>query len=188
MTNLNVDKNNNIVEKKDVKYSNFDIKLAIQKMILENDYIILKCEKSGPLINLVIIDSKKEKISLHILFKNITHSGWRKKPHIKRIQVTNLKDTHNYLFEKESHSHLMYLGYYNFDNNPIFVVWDPERYTNHNTNRSCYVILDTLKRGYDIGYLETVNSNQKLWVFESGFFKQFIRNYTKYLIDEEKNR
>ncbi len=182
MINLNIDKNNTIVQTKDKKHSNFDITLAIQKMIVQNDFVILKYEKLSPLIKLIIKDSKNKTISLNILYKNITHSGWRDKPHIKRIQVTNLKYTHSYLFEKDSpSSFLIYLGYYNFDSNPIFVVWDPERYTKHATNRSCYVLIETLQRGYDLSYLSTINSNQKLWVFKSSHFKQFVTDYADYI-------
>ena len=75
------------------------------------------------------------------------------------------------------------LGYYNFDNNPIMVAWDPYRYLKHNTLRSCYVTIDTLKRGYERGFYEGVVSSQKLWVFKGEYFDTFIQKYIEYVTE-----
>ena len=59
--------------------------------------------------------------------------------------------------------------------------WDAYRYLEHNTVRSCYVTVDSLKRGYIKKYYEGVDSGQKLWIFEGLYSKQFFNDYLLYL-------
>lgn len=114
------------------------------------------------------------------LLKNITGAGWKEKPKIKRVQVSNIKKS--LLINCNQNAFNLIMGYYNFDDNPIIVCWDAYRYLNHNTIRSCYVSLDSLKVGYMRGFYEGVDSSQKLWVFKGEHFYEFFRSYIDYNI------
>ena len=116
------------------------------------------------------------------LLKNITGAGWENKPKIKRVQVSNIKNI-NYdgLYISCKNAFNMIIGYYNYDNNPIFVAWDAYRYLNHNTIRSCYVTVDSLRVGYIKRYYEGVDSAQKIWIFDAEHIKDFMISYTKYV-------
>jgi len=81
---------------------------------------------------------------------------------------------------------LLLLGYYEYDDNPIWVVWDIYRYTKHNTVRSCYITVDNLLRGYKNKYLETVDSSQKIWIFTQDKFTLFLDEYNKYNIRRKR--
>ena len=127
-----------------------------------------------------IIKIQKDEIIYEViaLIKNITGAGWRDKPWIKRVQVSNIATREISLNDRKFN---LIFGVYSFDDNPLFVCWDPYRYLNHVTQRSCYVSITTLQRGYEKEYYEGVDSSQKVWVFKGNNFDKFISNYIKYL-------
>lgn len=181
MKNLNIDRNNNFIIADDKKYMRNDLikntiaeftKSGLKNIKLEfNDkQFFLKCNFEG------------KYLSFDMFLKNITGAGWKDKINMKRCQVSNIKNTNpeKTIIIKDNHYNLI-IGYYNFDNNPIFVAWDPYRYLNHKTIRSCYVTVDALKRGYEKKYYECVVSSQKCWIFLGEKFKEFIDNYTSYV-------
>lgn len=181
MKYLNVDKNNNFVASDDKKYTRADL---IKNTIFE-------ITKSG--VKNVTLDYKnrqfflefdvnEKKLSFDMFLKNITGAGWKDKLNIKRCQVSNIKNTapNKTVIVKDNHYNLV-LGYYNFDDNPILVAWDPYRYLHHKTLRSCYVTVDALKRGYEKKYYECVVSSQKCWIFLGEKFKEFIEKYITYI-------
>ena len=125
-----------------------------------------------------------EKYSFVSFLKNITGAGWENKPKIKRVQVSNVKNLDsNRLYVSCEKEFNMIIGYYNYDNNPIFVAWDAYRYLNHNTIRSCYVTVDSLKVGYIKRYYEGVDSAQKIWIFDQEHLKEYIINYINYIVE-----
>ncbi len=181
MINLNIDKNKKIVEAKDKKHPTNKLKLCFQKMIVENGFLIKSFQTKGSIFSIVFLRQDK-KYTIHSVLKNITHAGWKNKPEIKRIQVTNLwTNKPNFIQVNEKNEFLIYFGYYDFDNNPLIVAWDSERYSGHKTNRSCYVNLDTLLWAYNENYVSTVNSSQKVWVFKPEKFKKFLDEYEEYI-------
>ena len=113
--------------------------------------------------------------SCYVYLKNITGAGWVNKPEIKRVQITN--PSHDLNLQDNAQSLVLILGYYNYDENPIWVAWDTQRYLHHQTLRSCYVIVNNLKRGYECNYLEAVDSSQKIWLFKKEHIKRFLMNY-----------
>ena len=103
------------------------------------------------------------------------------KKNIKRAQVSNIKvvSPDDYVPTSNNRTVLI-LGYYNFDDNPIMVAWDAYRYIKHNTMRSTYVSVDNLIRGYEDGYTVTTDSSQKVWIFVSKYFENFLTDYIAY--------
>ncbi len=112
-----------------------------------------------------IIESESEYIEIVLYLANITNAGWEDRPHKKRAQVTNVKEL-NLKFSRYSNMSRMslILGYYNFEK-PIFVSWDARKYQRHKSNRSCYVDVEDLLRGYQLGYVELIRSKNPIQVF-----------------------
>lgn len=186
MSILNIDKRLNIVEGLDKKYKPRELSLYFVEMLSENGYKIVEFNDKGA-IKYLKASINGQKIEIYFLIRNIVHSGWKEKPHIKRIQVQNFSINNPELFKPlNNSSFFFFVGYYNFDGNPLFVYWDPGRYTHHITNRSCYVYLNTLVEAYKKGYIETVNMNKRVWVLTSENFNLFLNNY-KSVIDINKN-
>lgn len=128
------------------------------------------------------LENNGQVIQFTMFLKNITGAGWKEKPNFKRCQVLNLKNESPQLVSIiPNKCYNLILGVYCFDENPIFVSWDPYRYLNHKTIRSCYVTVDTLKRGYEKKIYEGVVSSQKLWVFKGEKFGEFLNGYIKYI-------
>ena len=180
MLYLNVTKNNEFVMSEDKKYDrNSLITLTIKELeksdvtnvsiAFRNKRFFLKFE----------LDNQEYLFDMFL--KNITGAGWEDKPEIKRCQVSNAKNDDIDIEIIEHKKYNLILGYYCFDENPILVAWDPYRYMNHNTIRSCYVTVDTLKRGYEKGFYEGVVSSQKLWVFKGECFVKFVNRYIEYI-------
>lgn len=184
MEYFNIKNDLSLVLSEDVKYTH--------KQLVEN----LKLEMSKSDINLTqlikisnsqldaIIDIDGKKYSFITLLKNITGAGWKDKPKIKRVQVSNITDD---CYVKDSNAVFnLIIGYYNYDNNPIIVCWDAYRYLNHKTLRSCYVSVDSLKLGYLKGYYDGVDSSQKIWIFKGEYFKKFLESYIEYSLSVKR--
>ena len=182
MKYTNIKSDLSTILEEDVIYSKGQLFDAFESFIKDSGYRVEKWINTNQApYELLVVDEKDTMTHLIIYLKNITGAGWASKPDIKRVQVTNIRvaSPDNYVSTTASQS-MIILGYYNFDNNPIMVAWDAYRYVKHKTNRSCYVNIDTLKRGYQQGYLISTNSSQKVWLFDSYHFSKFLEDYISY--------
>ena len=182
MLYLNVKKNNDFIMSEDVKYSRDELISRTMKELKKSGVEGINLDYNSKLFELKFIHQGTQ-IVFALFLKNITGAGWKEKPDIKRCQVQNPKNENIDLEIIVNKKYNLILGYYCFDDNPILVAWDPYRYINHNTIRSCYVTVDTLKRGYEKGFYEGVVSSQKLWVFTGENFEKFVDRYINYISD-----
>ena len=62
----------------------------------------------------IIIQKDERKVKIVMFYKNITGAGWRDKPHIKRVQVSNVRkgDASKYVSTSSGETFII-LGYYN---------------------------------------------------------------------------
>ena len=129
----------------------------------------------------LVLNQNNEIFDLGVYLKNITGAGWKQKVNRKRAQVSNVKvvSPNDYIPTSSNRTFLI-CGYYNFDDNPLMVAWDAYRYIKHNTMRSTYISVDNLIRGYENGYGVTVDSSQKVWIFDSKHFDTFLMDYIEY--------
>ncbi|MFA7436089.1 MAG: hypothetical protein WC006_07000 [Bacilli bacterium] len=175
---LNINKNFEIIKASDKKFKPKDLSLFFIEMITKNGFKVLEFKDEGAIKYLKTYKNGKT-IEIYFLIRNVAHSGWSKKPHIKRIQVQNFSIDNPELFSpSDKNVYFFFVGYYNFDNNPLFIFWDPGRYTEHKTNRSCYVFLNTLLMAYKEGYVDSINMNRKVWVIDDNNFEKFLINYS----------
>lgn len=188
MQYYNIKKNLEVILSNDKIHSKNDLKKELEKLFQSSELTFYshKENKVNPYVYSVIKKNEK-KFKVIIYLKNITGSGWKNKLNIKRVQVTNVKNYKSDNFTKSDENNIMLLlGFYEFDNNPIWVAWDIYRYINHDTVRSCYITVDNLLRGYKNHYLETIDSSQKIWIFGKDKFIHFLDEYVKYNITRRK--
>jgi len=185
MKYTNITNNLALVLSEDKTYKKAELLQEFQNFLSLSNYKIEKwINKRKCPYEVLITDSAQKMTHLILYLKNITGAGWKEKPNIKRVQVSNVKVVSPDNFVRTSKCQtIMILGYYNFDNNPIMVGWDAYRYTKHKTMRSCYVNVDNLIMGYENKYYEGISQSQKIWIFDSSKFNVFLNSYIKYNLE-----
>lgn len=113
--------------------------------------------------------------------KCVSEAGWADKPHIKRVQVSNVRLVSNDKYvDTNTHQTNLILGIYFYKENILMVGWDAYKYVYHNKNRSCYVDIDALRQGTLNGFYQGEVSKQKVWVFKPNHIEIFLDSYIKY--------
>ncbi|HHX70807.1 MAG TPA: hypothetical protein GX708_22495 [Gallicola sp.] len=174
--------NSYIIKAEDKKYTKKELYDIFIDLLIENNFIIIKSSlpTESP-IEVIVRDNNENDYRFVVNIRNITGSGWKDKIDIKRVQVINiLYSSPEKIITTNQNQAMFLLGYYNFDNNPIFVAWDFYRYTKHNTNRSCYVTINHLQRGFENGFYEGVSAQNIIWVFKIQYFSKFVEKYINY--------
>ncbi len=182
MNYLNIKKDLSTVVSEDKVFKKKDLLVKFEEFVISSGFRF-KCwmKNSCAPYECLLLDQDDNIYDLVIYLKNITGAGWKDKINRKRAQVSNIKvvSPKDYI-PTSSNRTLLILGYYNYDDNPIMVAWDAYRYIKHNTMRSTYVSVDNLLRGYKEGFVVTTDSSQKIWLFNSDYFKTFLDNYISY--------
>ena len=176
---INIDRNNNLVyDQPEKKLSKNGLFEEFEKFVAVNGFTVKEWKNKKSVPYELIVGKEGINYRLIVFLKNITGAGWVDKPHIKRVQVTNVRtvDNEKYISTTDTEA-LIILGYYNFDDNPIMVAWNAYRYVNHNKNRSCYIDIESLHEGYMNGYTTRMCSDQRVWVFKPSYFETFLKNY-----------
>ena len=177
---LNIDKENNTVYDKEEKvYKKKDLLIKFNEYMEQAGFNVNWIEtKSSPYE--VAITKRDREYKLVLYLKNITGAGWADKPHIKRVQVSNVRKQDNSKYiDTNGKQTILIIGYYNFDNNPIIVAWNAYHYVYHETMRSCYVNIDNLKDGYTNGLVEAECAEHKIWVIKPERFEEFLISYIR---------
>ena len=178
LTYVNIDKNNGLVYDASEKvYEKKELLEKFEEFIKQEGFSInWGSSKRAPYVATIKKDGKEYTLVMYL--KNITGAGWADKPHMKRVQVSNVrKDDMDKYIDTTNNQTILILGYYNFDDNPVIVAWNAYRYVYHNTVRSCYVSVDNLMDAYKSGMAVTECSNQEIWVFKPNHFEEFLKNY-----------
>lgn len=127
-----------------------------------------------------VINDGFNDIDVLLYLKAISNAGWEDKPQCKRVQVTNSKLLDLQILRRENARKInLIIGYYNYEK-PIFAAWNPNEYTRHKTNRSCYVNVEHLIEGYEKGYVETYCFGQPVTVFTPDYLVTYIGSYINY--------
>lgn len=178
MSYINIDKNYNLISSDEKIVKGKKLHSQFQNFLTNDNIVIVSYEIAKP-VNKIVLKVNGENMEFQFILKNITNAGWKDKPNFKRIQIQNIflkGDTPvSYNYNK-----LLIIGYYNYDNNPMIVVWNPREMDKHNTLRSCYILTDTMLMGYKKKYYSTIVSGKKVWLLTPGFFNIFIKDYLEY--------
>lgn len=144
--------------------------------LLESGFAIESKNYDDDPLNVKIKDVGR-KFDLYFILKNISNGGWKDNSDIKRIQIGNIKDKLVTTNKKRTH---MLCGFIRYENKYILVVWNSYLYTSHNTNRSCYVYSNTIKKCFETGYVFSHEFDQEIWLCDSSKFGLLIRDYISY--------
>lgn len=167
---MNEIKGNNIFLNKTELYDCF------KSFLSKSSFNILNENISPDIYNLRINDTAR-KFEIHFILKNISGSGWSDKDEIKRIQVGNVKK--NIVYTNKVRTHFLG-GIINYNEKNILIVWNSYRYLNHETNRSCYVNLESIKTAFEKGYYYTNDFEQEIWLCDEYHFNLLIRDYINF--------
>lgn len=179
----NITRNGNVILTKDKIYTRKQLFANFEIFISYSNFFITKViNLTEPPFEIHVSNNEKEYV-FYFFLKNITGAGWKNKPKIKRIQIKNTTNIKEKLIITNDKQLFLLLGYYNFDDNPIMVAWDPYRYDKHNTVRSCYVTTDLLLLGYQEGFAQTSSSGNIIWIFDKFHFNDFLLNYINYELE-----
>ena len=162
--------NNKILEKEEL--------LNVFFQIVENSGFVVTEKDISTEINKIKIKDTARKFELHFIVKNISYGGRKEKEDIKRIQVGNIKD--HLVTTNRIRTHML-CGIINYEGKNILVVWNSYLYTNHTTNRSCYIHLETIKKCAKQGYLLTSEFDQEIWLCDETHFGLLIRDYINFI-------
>lgn len=127
--------------------------------------------------SVVFIDDGVRKFELHYILKNISTGGWKEIKNIYRIQIGTIKDDLVYTNRIRTH---MLCGLVKYDNKFIMVVWNSYLYTNHNTNRSCYINVESIEKCAIRGYCLVKEFDQEIWLCDKEHFGLLIRDYINF--------
>ena len=147
------------------------IDLVKQALIL-SDIELLDCSNKGEYFHEFLINYHCRRFSLNLFIKNIANSGWADKPYIKRIQVPSLLG--KTIPKKGNDSISLFLGIAFVSGDPIFVAWNPFSYVYHKTNRSCYVLVQSLANAFQCGLFKTVDCKKEVVLCTQSNFGRLI--------------
>lgn len=125
-----------------------------------------------------LLIEKNSEIRIKYMIKNIVKSGWENKPLIRRIQITKIESKDLLISNNKQTTFL--IGILPVIDKNIFVIWNVYKNNNHNTNKSCYVNLQTIFRTYLEGYVSCMESDQMIWASDENNLGKAIYNYMLY--------
>ena len=118
LTYVNIDKNNGLVYDAPEKvYEKKELLEKFEEFIKQEGFSITwESSKRAPYVATIKKDGKEYTLVMYL--KNITGAGWADKPHMKRVQVSNVrKDDMDKYIDTTNNQTILILGYYNFDEN-----------------------------------------------------------------------
>lgn len=118
-----------------------------------------------------------DKVKIYCITKNIVNSGWADKPLIKRIQLSKFDSS--LLPISTFKETAIIIGYIHILDKDMFIFWSFYRNISHNTNRSCYVTVKSLFKGYLDGFYRPFESGQNVWITDSLNIKKALYDYMK---------
>lgn len=127
--------------------------------------------------SIIKLNDGVRKFELHYILKNISNGGWKDNVSIKRIQIGKITD--GLITTNRIRTHML-CGITKYQDKFILVVWNSYLYTNHSTNRSCYIYQETIKNCYDRGYILSHEFDQDIWLCDESHFNLLIRDYINY--------
>ncbi len=178
----NVKLNNTIVIGKERIPNKKELLIAFEDSIKDGNWKFKEWKQKRKAPYQCIINDGIKDIDIVLYLKAISNAGWDYKPEYKRVQVGNRNLLDLKMLRKQNATKLnLIIGYYNYEK-PIFAGWNANEYTRHRTNRSCYVNVGNLIKGYQNDFFETECFGQPVTVFKPEFLTTYINQYISYKI------
>jgi hypothetical protein len=150
----------------------------IKKAFLASDISLISekticLAKAKASIFKVVLDGQE--VSLYLIVKMVSGSGWSWRPDILRVQVASLEDAAIPPTSKKGLSAI--LGIALLGDKTIFVLWNPGMYVFHKTNRSCYISKTTLDKALAEGFVACDDRGQYVMAAPEANLRMLFSRY-----------
>ena len=155
------------------KLSKKELYDIFDKMLGHSDITLISKQKSEIGVPLYKVKYNGKEYKIYVNIKNVRDAYLPGKPDIRRIQTKSL----SFLEAVSSNSFFMLAGIAFYEDNPILVMRNAQEYIFHASNRSCYISLKNIEKGFEKGFYFTRDCNQDVYISNSSNLNQIILNY-----------
>lgn len=151
-----------------------EVRAAFESAVRESGWEFVEWTRSEAAPFQCLLRHSGKDVDVVVYLKAISNAGWERKPHCKRVQVSNLALVEQAFLRPESAKKInLILGYYCYEQ-PLFVAWEADHYVHHNTNRSAYVDADQLAFAYSEGSYRGECSGLPVEIFSPGKLGDYL--------------
>lgn len=158
--------------------SSNELLLRLENFLVNGGYLILGLKFcDGNLKSFIKIDIKKNTNEIHLFvnIRNISSAYLPNKPYIKRRQVGKL--ILEEIPKNENNSLTMLLGVAKIGDSFVLACWNPFYFVGHATNRSCYVLEDSMTTAICEGLYDGVDCKTPVLVCSENRFSDLLEIY-----------
>ncbi len=150
---------------------------AFQKILINNQYNITEFNNNNKKDIFKCIKCIKDNINYSFYFNisNLNKAYLPKDPTVKRRQISSLNIDDIPTIKIDTISFL--LAYCEIGEKAVFVAWNPFYFTEHKTNRSCYVNENDIIDAYSKNYVKNKYGKTPFFIFNESGFDSFIKEY-----------
>ena len=155
-----------------------ELLLSLEKVLVSSNILIRSvknCESELKNFYLISVEINNQLIELYINIRNIGSAYLPNKPYILRRQVGKLSFDNLPPNNKKSLS--MLIGVTHIDNEIILACWNPFYFIGHSTNRSCYVLENSLDKAKNIGLYVGEDCKTPVLICSSSHFIEMLNVY-----------
>ena len=162
--------------------SSKDLILAIEKIIVCSGFTIKQFEFKKNGFSAFTISQDNEQIELSINIGNIGSSYLPNKPYILRRQVRKM--TFEEIPDNKRNEISMLIGITKISDKFIIACWNPFYFIGHSTNRSCYILNDSLMIAYLKGIYDGIDCKTPVLACSEENFGKLLKIYIgRYAVD-----
>lgn len=150
---------------------------AFQKVLIDNHFNIIQYNAGEKKSNFKTIYCEKENKQFSFCFNisNLSKAYLPKDPTVKRRQISSLNMNEIPMITKNNVTLL--LSYCEINTTSVFIAWNPFYFTEHKTNRSCYVNEKELLDVISENYIKSKYGKTPVYIFTEQGFERFISEY-----------
>ena len=166
------------MKKSENMMSTHELLLSLEKVLVSSSVLIRSvknCENELKNFYLISVEINNQLIDLYVNIRNIGSAYLPNKPYILRRQVGKLSFDDLPPNSKKSLS--MLIGITNIDSEIILACWNPFYFIGHSTNRSCYVLENSLDKAKNIGLYVGEDCKTPVLVCSSSNFTEMLNVY-----------
>ena len=166
------------MKKSENMMSTHELLLSLEKVLVSSNVLIRSvknCENELKNFYLISVEINNQLIELYVNIRNIGSAYLPNKPYILRRQVGKLSFDDLPPNNKKSLS--MLIGIANIDNEILLACWNPFYFIGHSTNRSCYVLENSLDKAKNIGLYVGEDCKTPVLVCSSSHFNEMLNVY-----------
>jgi hypothetical protein len=154
--------------------SSKELTLVLQEIINKSGFIITSFSQNENGFNQIGIKNKHD-FNLNVNIRNIASAYLPNKPHIKRRQVGKMHFDTIPINQQKQLSMLLGVGRVN--DRYVLACWNPFYFLDHSTNRSCYVLQESLEFANENGLYDGIDCKTPVLVCSENGFEKLIKVY-----------